>query len=116
KGRRARSDEGIRPGCDRGRRSCSARRELVAQDAIPFEVDDRPPERPGTVLGSRVHAEGPLELGDVLRFVNVAMEAEEWLPFEDRLPEARAPHGDEDLLAPLLHAPLRIRGGVEFSG
>src|SRR5438046_9156550 len=63
------------------KRSRSAGGELVAQDAIPLQIDDRPAERARRVLRTGVHEDAPFGLRGALGLVDVAVEAEQRLRF-----------------------------------
>src|SRR5207245_755433 len=79
----------------------SAGRELIAQHAVPLEVDDRSSQGPRIILRSRVDADSALELGRVLRLVDVPVETEDRLGLEDRGAEGRAADRNQDLLSSL---------------
>src|SRR2546428_1435560 len=91
-----------------------ARRKLVAQDPIALKVDDRSTERPRAVLGTRVHADRAFEFRGVLRLVDVPVEPEDRLGFEDRGTKGRAADRDQNLLASLHHGAWRVRRLVEL--
>src|SRR2546427_12833291 len=92
----------------------SSRGELVAQNTVTLEVYDRTAERTRAILGTRVHADGPFEFRRILRLVDVSMEPEDRLGFEDRGTEGRAADRDQDLLASLHHGTWRVRRLVEL--
>ena len=94
--------------------SVSARRELIAQHAVPLEVDNRAAERPRAVFGTGVDTDAPFELGRVLRLMDVPVEPEQRLGLEDCIPKGRAAYRYENLLAALGQRPWRVRRGVEL--
>src|SRR2546430_13679958 len=81
------------------RRQQSVLSELIAQNTVPLEVDDRTTKRPCAIFRTRIHAHGPFEFRGVLRLVDMPMEPEDRLSFEDRGTKSRAADRNQDLLS-----------------
>src|ERR1700730_16696359 len=86
-----------------GRVRCLADRELVRQQFVAAELDDDSVDAPAVVFRAGIQGEGAPDVRFAPRFVDMAVERDEWLVLQNRLAHRGAAHRNLHRLAVLVN-------------